>query len=285
MTLKSKLLLLFNLLAARRFGDHDPTKWSHKDTTKWVTEFPSCGGSQQSPIDLIDTGVVQSIQEPLNFENYNETFIDDLLVENNGHSAEIALPETVSGARPMISGGFLTGQYEAHSIHLHWGSLLKKGSEHTINGKRYDAEMHIVHKNVKYADGDEASANPDGIAVLGVLLKIVDLPWKAYKNLDNVFYKLADITKYETNTTIPQNLALNNLLGNINTKKFYAYKGSLTTPPCSEAVIWHVLAEPLKISRLALYNLFTLKQENGVNLVNTYRPVQPLNGREVYTLV
>ena len=34
-------------------------------------------------------------------------------------------------------------------MHAHWGSCAGHGSEHTVNGKQYDAELHIVHFNTK----------------------------------------------------------------------------------------------------------------------------------------
>jgi len=43
-------------------------------------------------------------------------------------------------------------KFEPISIHFHWGSPSNKGSEHSINNERYDAEIHIVHKNYRYFD-------------------------------------------------------------------------------------------------------------------------------------
>ena len=34
-------------------------------------------------------------------------------------------------------------------MHAHWGSCAGHGSEHTVDGKQYDAELHIVHFNTK----------------------------------------------------------------------------------------------------------------------------------------
>lgn len=48
------------------------------------------------------------------------------------------------------------------------------GSEHTINGKRYAAEFHLVHYNSKYNSLAEAAPNSDGLAVIGILLELTD---------------------------------------------------------------------------------------------------------------
>ena len=56
-------------------------------------------------------------------------------------------------------------------MHAHWGKKEGGGSEHTIDGKQYDAELHIVHYNDKYGDPSKAVDKPDGLAVLGMFLK------------------------------------------------------------------------------------------------------------------
>nr|AYD38862.1 carbonic anhydrase 2 [Mytilus edulis] len=67
-----------------------------------------------------------------------------------------------------ISGGPLTGTYRLEQFHFHWGADDNKGSEHTINGKMYAAELHLVHYNTKYANFGEAVDKPDGLAVFGI---------------------------------------------------------------------------------------------------------------------
>jgi carbonic anhydrase len=54
----------------------------------------------------------------------------------------------------------------------------------------------------------------------------------------------------------------------------YTYSGSLTTPPCSEGVRWHVMQQPLTLSAEQVAALTAIYDD-------TNRPVQPLNDREL----
>lgn len=56
-------------------------------------------------------------------------------------------------------------------MHFHWGSESSRGSEHVIDNRRFDVEMHIVHKKVTYATVDEATQHSDGLAVLGIMFE------------------------------------------------------------------------------------------------------------------
>ena len=53
------------------------------------------------------------------------------------------------------------------------------------------------------------------------------------------------------------------------TKEFYAYNGSLTTPPCSEGVKWIVMKDVLEVSKKQI-EMF----KKSVGLEKTNRPIQ-----------
>ncbi len=53
---------------------------------------------------------------------------------------------------------------------------------------------------------------------------------------------------------------------------YYRFVGSLTTPPCSEGVQWHVLKTPIKASATQIQAFVAIVGKNN-------RPVQPLGHR------
>lgn len=62
------------------------------------------------------------------------------------------------------------------------------------------------------------------------------------------------------------------------TRKYFRYIGSLTTPPCTENVIWNVLG---KVRTISQEQVAALKFPLNLEYKNNSRPVQQLNGRRV----
>lgn len=62
---------------------------------------------------------------------------------------------------------------------------------------------------------------------------------------------------------------------------YVTYKGSLSTPPCAEAVTWIVSPYTIGLSKVQLQT-FRKLYDSSKNLENNFRPVQPLNGRTVH---
>ncbi|XP_026170527.1 carbonic anhydrase 4-like [Mastacembelus armatus] len=241
--------------------EHTPTHWG---------DLPGsfCGEKRQSPIDIV-TSQVQTDPNLLNFTftNFFSQHVKSLT--NNGHTVKC----TLEGNTAEINGGGLNGTYSLDHFHFHWGDTEQlPGSEHSINGYRYPMEMHIVTVK-KGLTLDQALASSDGVAVLGFFIDATDngnmsRPWGELTSL------LPNSTGHET--TVNSSLSINDLIGNVDLTKFYRYMGSLTTPNCTEAVVWTVFYEPIKINR-NLIKQFPTK----TRLTNIYRPTQDLNQRKV----
>ena len=64
---------------------------------------------------------------------------------------------------------------------------------------------------------------------------------------------------------------------------FYRYLGSLTTPPCAEAVKWTVFDKSQYITERQLEAFRSLDLANGLgaDIEKNFRPLQDLNGRVI----
>ena len=132
-------------------------------------------GSFQSPIN-IDSSMAKKhlplLKYGLNFSPGYST-LQRGMVTNDGHTIKFTVDES-NGA--IVSGGPLANSYTLAQFHFHWGSKRGQGSEHTINGNSFDAELHLVHYKSSYESFAAAfdDAQPDSIAVLGIFLQEAD---------------------------------------------------------------------------------------------------------------
>ncbi|XP_062872097.1 carbonic anhydrase 6 [Trichomycterus rosablanca] len=241
----------------------------------WADEYPACGGRKQSPIDIQRRNVKFNPKMlQLELAGYGEMKNSNFLMINNGHSVQINLPPTM-----IISKG-LPNRYTAVQMHLHWGGwdLEASGAEHTLDGIRYMAELHVVHYNSdKYASFDEAKDKPDGLAVLAFFYEDGHFENTYYSDFINNLAKVKyagqsmNISTLNVRSMLPENLA-----------NFFRYEGSLTTPPCYESILWTVFDTPITLSHNQVRKLeSTIMDLENKTLWNDYRIAQPLNDRVV----
>jgi carbonic anhydrase len=136
-------------------------------------------------------------------------------------------------------------------------------SEHHIDGVSYAMELHLVHKDsegkllvigVLAQEGEEQKE----LARLGA--------WVEKQVGHRMVQSGEEVTRsdqFDLMKVLPKDL-----------KHFYAYGGSLTTPPCTEGVQWVVLKEPIELSKAQISRFM---QAYGP----IARPVQPLRDREI----
>ncbi len=224
--------------------EHAAHEWSYSGSEgpeHWgelSPEFAACKtGHRQSPVNIVSA---QSADLPAIQFEYKPS---PLHIINNGHTIQIN----------YAPGSFIKigdKRYELKQFHFH------HPSEETIKGKRFPLELHLVHSD---ADGN--------LAVVSVLLEdgsansLIETLWGLApktagpeKDDDKLQINVADL--------LPSN------------RSYFAFAGSLTTPPCTEGVSWFVLKTPITISR-----------KEGMKFAEIYpldeRPTQSLNGRPV----
>jgi len=216
-------------------GHHDPAHWADLDPG-----FKACKiGKHQSPIDIQTKRVEKSAApQPIGF---SYTAAAGELV-NNGHTIQVNLPD--GGAIDL--GG---NQYSLVQFHFH------TPSEEKIDGKSAPLVAHLVHRN---AQGQ--------LAVVAVLFKLGKENAALQLLFDHLPAGAGDKLKLDAPVDAGALLPAD--------RAYFAFTGSLTTPPCSEDVRWQVLQTPVEMSRAQLAAFRKLYKMNA-------RPVQPLNGRKV----
>jgi len=191
------------------FGTKGPAAWGQLDPA-WAV----CGqGHEQSPVNLgkaFSSAELRRQPVPIEYgEAKGQTF-------NNGHTIE-----TETEGRNVLNLGGVA--YELQQFHFHGPS------EHTIDGKGTEMELHLVHKSA-----------PGGIAVVGVLL----VRGASSGALAPIFAHLPN--DIGVKHPLPTQFNLRNFLPAKG--DYYRYEGSLTTPPCTEGVHWIVLKDPVTVS-------------------------------------
>jgi len=100
----------------------------------------SVTGSRQSPIDIrTDSCSCNKSRKPALYFDYPE-ILSGLPITNTGYGWTVEIP---SPKKACIEDGPLQGKYILEQFHAHWGSDCSCGSEHTIDGKSYPAEVRI----------------------------------------------------------------------------------------------------------------------------------------------
>lgn len=216
-------------------GAEGPHAWGRIDAA-----WRACSvGREQSPIDL--GGTVMARQGRI-----AELFVSTpLILFNNGHTVQAALEK----ASTLTIDGT---PYASLQFHFH------HPSEHTVRGKAYPAELHLVHRSAK---GE--------LAVLGIFIEIGARENPAFEAL---IAKLPRASGDSVPFKAPVDLAalLEDRPGA--DEAVYAYHGSLTTPPCSEGVRWTVRERPVAVSFRQMQRLVAVLGESA-------RPVQPVFDR------
>lgn len=201
-------------------------------------KYATCAtGKRQSPIDIRD-GIKVDL-EPIVFDYKWAQFS----IIDNGHTVQVNIGE---GNTITVMGR----TYQLVQFHFH------RPAEEKIRGKTYDMVAHLVHKD------DEGR-----LAVIAVLMnkggaeqQLIQALWNHMPLEAN--QEVVPGATIDLNRILPVERA------------YYTYMGSLTTPPCTEDVLWMVFKQPIMVSDQQVAIFSRLYKNNA-------RPVQPTNERLV----
>lgn len=214
--------------------------WDYASQHAWrevSSDAAACAvGGRQSPINLYDQPRADAPDLEFAYAGVEARFF------NNGHTLQLAPPQGLA----LNAGGKIYSLLQAH---------FHAPSEHRIDGESFGLEVHFVHKT------------PDGrLGVVGVVFR----EGRENPALGALFAKIpAKIGEdqglkvyFDPSAFLPAG------------RSYYQYDGSLTTPPCTEGVLWRVMREPIEASAAQIAAFKEVVGENA-------RELQPINGRAV----
>lgn len=246
----------------------------------WAKEYSNCNGKHQSPINIEFLNVVKKPFETLDLEAFYQRPLE-ANITNNGHTVVVNFKFL---RVPTITKGPLYNDvYAFAQLHFHWGPNSLVGSEDRINGKQFAAELHMVFYNTAYESFNEAIKHKNGAAVLALFFEVVQDSRNYITNptYEALTLQLEHIKTRNTTVPFPNPPALTYFMSSM-FQTYYTYIGSLTTPPCSEDVIWIDYSIPIMVTETQLERFRHLVDLDGVPLSQNYRPLQPLNNRTIY---
>ncbi|XP_065075676.1 carbonic anhydrase 2-like [Ochlerotatus camptorhynchus] len=241
--------------------------------SNWGALNASCNGMFQSPINLVaNRSQIVRKKRPLALEGARNIPLS-MEVLNEGGTAAF-FPTFRTGEQPRLRGGPLRGEYLFYQFHYHLGS------EHTFDRKRYSAEMHLVFYDGLYESFKAARDQPNGVVVIALVFEV--LKSRRIDSLNMWTRYLPKVVGEGSEYSIPlyDLFTVGEVLGDMEWP-YFAYEGSLTTPPCSETVQWIVASERRPLTRSELKVMRTLNGRGG-DWVQTARPTQALNFRRVF---
>ncbi|CAO1362366.1 unnamed protein product [Diamesa hyperborea] len=272
------VLVIYVILSvdAHRFG------YSQGEQRLWKKKHESCRGQHQSPISINSRRSIPTHIPAIEFIYYHNLLPGPLKIHNNGHSVSLLISKPVNFTKfPYIFGGKLKHEYELVGLHFHWGDKNNRGAEHVLNDIRYPLEMHIIHINRKYSTVQEALTHKDGLTVLAFFYQIKETEGTEIHNIAKHLTQLDGAS--DKMETLQYTFTLSSLIGNINTERYYTYRGSLTTPSCAEAVTWVIFPDTLPISLGQMSKFRQLSNGiEGLLLVDNFRNIQPIGNRKVF---
>ncbi|CAD6255119.1 unnamed protein product [Miscanthus lutarioriparius] len=162
-------------------------------------EWAACGtGRMESPIDLSHERV--SLARSLGYLSHSYRPAEASIVRFEGDAGSLVINGTAY-----------------HLKQLHWHSP----AEHTVDGRRYDMELHLVHESAE-----------NKAAVIAILYEVGRHDDAFLHHLEPFIRRIAGVRDREERVGVVDPRRARG-----RASVYYRYMGSLTTPPCTEGVI------------------------------------------------
>ena len=150
--------------------------------SSWPENYPECGASNQSPIDIQTASTVAQSSSVIElFYDVGSYFVSNTLrsgtqiISARVYFITFLIFFSTVVAVPLTGTNFLTNlpfapgrEFDLGLVEFHWGTSVS-GSEHTINGVQYALEMQMFHFDVECQTFDNATNVRSYIFLFSVL--------------------------------------------------------------------------------------------------------------------
>ncbi|CAL3973534.1 hypothetical protein PZA11_005748 [Diplocarpon coronariae] len=279
---------------ARRDDEVVAGAWTFDDQENWAAHSVTCGnGTMQSPIDL-KGGDFSAVYAPkfdysiparrytpfspipldpkqrhalppclgnqISKHNQNRqlsqntaNLVTDGTLKNWGYGPSFDFNDTSSTPTFTVNNTV----YYLLGFHTH------TQSEHTVDGEHTPAEVHLVH--------GEIDGTPRGVVGFRIVVGKESPFFKQFLVSRTVNIPAINSTERIAMESIDMSLALQEG-GNL--ESYWTYRGSLTTPPCTEGKRWWVSGKNIQMSQEQLDELLSVSADSS-------RETQEINEHDV----
>merc|ERR1712190_470523 len=115
------------------------------------------------------------------------------------------------------------------------------------------------------------------LGVVGIMFDVVEEDNAAFTSLFSAFDKVRYPPTSDDASTVIKDLDLSGLIpSDIGSRGYYTYEGSLTSPPCTNIVRWHVMnaRQTIGVSQMAKFREM-MQDTSNKTMAPNYREIMP----------